>query len=145
MSYEVQDQVIAIADTGFDPGSKDDPHPAFRERIVALLSNKQRAGRTDDPVGHGTHVAGSALGNGWSDTMGGSIQGAAPKASLVLQSILDSDDVNIRIPGDLTGLFEEAHLYGSRISCNSWGASWPSYQIPYDVGAWTVDNFIYRK
>lgn len=66
-------------------------------------------------------MAGSALGNGWSDTMGGSIQGAAPKASLVLQSILDSDDVNIRIPGYLTGLFEEAHLYGSRISCNSWG------------------------
>ncbi|KAF5127368.1 Serine protease/ABC transporter B family protein tagC [Metarhizium anisopliae] len=145
VTYEGQGQVIAIADTGFDTGSKDDPHPAFRERIVALLSNKQRAGRTDDPVGHGTHVAGSALGNGWSDTMGGSIQGAAPKASLVLQSMLDSDDANIRIPGDLTGLFEEAHLYGARISCNSWGASWPSYQIPYDVGAWTVDNFIYRK
>lgn len=41
MSYEVQDEVIAIADTEFDTGSKDDPHPAFRERIVALLSNKQ--------------------------------------------------------------------------------------------------------
>ncbi|KID95972.1 KP-43 peptidase, partial [Metarhizium majus ARSEF 297] len=77
--------------------------------------------------------------------MGGSIQGAAPKASLVLQSMLDSDDVNIRIPKDLTGLFEEAYSYGARISCNSWGASRPSYQIPYDVGAWTVDNFICRK
>ncbi|KID86185.1 KP-43 peptidase [Metarhizium guizhouense ARSEF 977] len=121
VNYEGQDQVIAIADTGFDTGSKDDPHPAFRERILALLSNKQRAGRTDDPVGHGTHVSGSALGDGWSDRMGGSIQGAAPKASLVLQSMLDSDDVNIRIPGDLTGLFEEAYSYGARTSCNSWG------------------------
>ncbi|EFZ01962.2 peptidase S8 family protein [Metarhizium robertsii] len=109
VNYEGQGQVIAIADTGFDTGSKDSPHPAFRGSIVALLSNKQRAGRTDDPVGHGTHVAGSALGDGWSDTMGGSIQGAAPKASLVLQSILDSDDVNIRIPRDLTGLFDEAY------------------------------------
>ncbi|KJK76477.1 hypothetical protein H634G_08065 [Metarhizium anisopliae BRIP 53293] len=145
VSYEGQGQVIAIADTGFDIGSKDDPHPAFAGRIVALISNDRRNGRTDDPVGHGTPVAGSVLGNGSSDTMGGSIQGAAPKASPVLQSILDSDDVNIRIPKDLTGLFEEAHLYGARISCNSLGASWPSYQIPYDVGAWTVDNFICRK
>ncbi|KAH0592536.1 hypothetical protein MHUMG1_09687 [Metarhizium humberi] len=143
--YEGQGQVIAIADTGFDIGSKDDPHPAFAGRIVALISNDRRNGRTDDPVGHGTHVAGSALGDGSSDTMGGSIQGAAPKASLVLQSMLDSDDVNIRIPKDLTGLFEKAYSYGARISCNSWGAKWPSYQIPYDVGAWTVDNFICRK
>lgn len=145
VNYEGQGQIIAIADTGFDIGSKDNPHPAFTGRIVALISNDRRNGKTDDPVGHGTHVAGSALGDGSSDTMGGRIQGAAPKASLVLQSILDSDDVNIRIPRDLTGLFEEAYQYGARISCNSWGASWPSYQIPYDVGAWTVDNVICHK
>ena len=43
---------------------------------------------TNDFQGHGTHVAGSVLGNGTSETMGGRIRGTKPKAELVVQALL---------------------------------------------------------
>ena len=80
-------EVIAIADTGFDRGSTTDVHPAFKGRVKKLYA-LGRAGRKDDPDGHGTHVSGSALGDGVSKA-DGPIRGTAPSARLVLQSVLD--------------------------------------------------------
>lgn len=64
-----------IADTGLDKGSTTD----------MIFSQ----GLTDDPDGHGTHVAGSAVGDGKSDKLGENkiIRGAAPKAKLAFQSV----------------------------------------------------------
>ena len=80
--FEGEGQVIAVADSGFDRGSTTDVHPAFTGRVEKLYPLGRST--SNDPDGHGTHVAGSVLGDGNSATMGGQIRGSAPKAKLVL-------------------------------------------------------------
>src|SRR5262249_24444330 len=62
-------QVVAVADTGFDQGDLANVHPAFTGRVQKLyaLGRPQNA---NDPDGHGTHVAGSVLGDGTSAVLG---------------------------------------------------------------------------
>jgi serine protease AprX len=123
-------QIVAVADTGLD-----DQHPDFQSRINRLIA-RGRHGDHSDPDGHGTHVAGSILGDG-SDS-GGQFRGTAPNARLVLQSILDSDD-NLVEPVDLGDLFEEAYSEGARIHNNSWGSPTVS---AYAARSAEVDEFV---
>ena len=74
-------QTVGIADTGID-----DTHPDFSGRLKKLIA-RGRPGKTDDPNGHGTHVAGSFVGDG--NASAGQFRGIAPKADLVFQSLLD--------------------------------------------------------
>jgi hypothetical protein len=55
--YQGRDQLVCVADTGFDKGSTTDVHQAFTGRVKALHP-WGRTGVTDDPDGHGTHVCG---------------------------------------------------------------------------------------
>jgi subtilisin family serine protease len=114
-------QVVAVCDTGFDEGGTTNVHPAFGNRVLKLYA----LGRVtaSDPHGHGTHVAGSVLGDGSSDTMGGQMRGAAPKASLVLQSVLDARGGLGGLPEDLNDLFLIPYQDdGARVHTNSWGS-----------------------
>ena len=72
-SYDGDGEIVAVADTGFDRGSRTDVHPAFKGRVVRLYA-LGRPNKANDPDGHGTHVAGSVLGDGDSPTMGGEIR-----------------------------------------------------------------------
>jgi hypothetical protein len=118
---EGEGQIIAICDTGFDKGSLSNVHPAFNNRLIKLYS-LGRNNESNDPHGHGTHVAGSAVGDGQSNTMGGPIRGTAPKAKLVFQSVLDAWENLGGIPGDLTELFKTPYRNdGARVHTNSWG------------------------
>ena len=85
-------EIVVVADTGFDKGSTTNVHPAFKGRVKKLYA-LGRPGRKDDPDGHGTHVAGSVLGNGVS-TSEGAVRGTAPMAKLVLQSVLDASSLS---------------------------------------------------
>lgn len=141
-TYQGDGQVVAVADTGFDKGSTTSPHPAFTGR-VAKLYPLGRASKTDDPDGHGTHVCGSVLGNGTSTSMGGAIQGTAPRARLVVQSLIDSSGGLGGIPADLNDLFEPPYRDdGARVHTNSWGAVTPS--LPYDQSAREIDDFVWN-
>jgi hypothetical protein len=82
-----------------------------------------RKNLADDPVGHGTHVAGSVLGDGSASS--GQYKGIAPKASLFFQSLLDSNGDLGGLPLDLNDLFLEAYQGGARIHNNSWGRTRP--------------------
>ncbi len=125
-------QIVAVADTGID-----DQHPDFQGRIVGKVA-RGRQNDTSDPNGHGTHVAGSVLGDGTAS--GGKIKGAAPKAKLFFQSLLDTDGGLSGLPVDLNDLFKEAYDAGARIHNDSWGSDLGSL---YTVDSEEVDEFIH--
>ncbi|MFE3773113.1 S8 family serine peptidase [Streptomyces sp. NPDC057579] len=139
------EQVVAIADTGLDKGSTQDVHPAFQGRVKRLIAlGRTGPDRTDDPDGHGTHVAGSVLGNGTSASMGGAIAGTAPEATLVLQSLLDGNGALSGIPTDLQDLFEPPYTEdGARVHTNSWGPVRPS--LPYNEQSTEIDQTVWNN
>ncbi|EFR01364.1 serine peptidase [Nannizzia gypsea CBS 118893] len=146
LPYEGEGQIVAIGDTGFDKGSTTDTHPAFKGRVKHLYAlGRTEPARSDDPDGHGTHVCGSVLGDGFSEKMGGKIQGTAPKATLVLQSLLDSQNGLGGIPDDLTQLFIQPYKeQGARIHTNSWGSNAPGRQLPYNINSEEIDRFVWE-
>jgi subtilisin family serine protease len=123
-----------MADTGFD-----DTHPDFIGRVVGQVG-LGRPGDTSDPNGHGTHVAGSILGDG--QASGGQLKGVAPQARLYVQSLLDARGDLGGLPLNLADLFEDAYNAGARIHNNSWGADTGS---AYTFNAIEVDDFVARK
>jgi serine protease AprX len=144
-AYQGEGQTIAVADTGFDEGSTTNVHPAFTGRVATLYAlGRPNPAKTDDPHGHGTHVAGSALGDGTSTSMGGAIQGTAPRATLVLQSTLDSQGHLGGLPADLHDLFEPPYDNDqARVHTNSWGAATPG--LPYDSSAQEIDDVVWAR
>lgn len=140
VNLQGENQVVAVADTGFDKGSTTNVHPAFTDRVVKLYP----LGRStaNDPNGHGTHVAGSVLGDGKSETMGGPIRGSAPKAKLVFQSILDRQGELGGLPDDLNNLFKVPYENdGARVHTNSWGG--PAFGR-YTIDSQQVDQFVWE-
>jgi serine protease AprX len=127
-------QIVAVADTGID-----DTHPDFQNRIVGIVT-LGRPGNHTDPVGHGTHVTGSVLGDGTAS--GGKIKGTAPKAKLFFQSLLDDQGGLGGLPIDIGDLFEEAYQAGARIHSNSWGAA---TQSSYTIDSIDVDEFVAKR
>ncbi len=125
-------QVVAYSDSGLDVGNMDTLSADFRGRVLATHPLGDLKTTWNDPVGHGTHVAGSILGNGvlsGSDPVrhnyAGSFAGVAPEASLVVQAF-DVDDLSGDVQGlpeDLNVLFQQAYDDGARIHSNSWGGS----------------------
>jgi serine protease AprX len=118
IGFEGEGELIGIADTGLDHG-----HPDFKGRIDDPIVARGRPGPpadSSDPEGHGTHVTGCAIGDG--SMSGGKIRGAAPKARVFFQSILDANGGLGGLPSNLEELFGEAYNAGVRIHNNSWGA-----------------------
>lgn len=124
-----QGEIVGMSDSGLDIGA-DNPmvHPDVRGRIEAAFG-LGRPGLTNDPDGHGTHVAGTILGNGAmsgaNPAMGDyahSFAGAAPEARLVVQSVLDAAGGLGGLPSNLNALYQQAYNAGARLHNNSWGA-----------------------
>lgn len=126
-------QVIAVADTGIA-----EDHPDFSGRIRSVIA-LGRPNDASDPDGHGTHVAGSALGNG--SASDGAIKGTAPDAELVFQSVLDARGELSGLGVDLGDLFDQAYAAGARIHNNSWGAVAGS---AYRINSLEVDSYVYE-
>ncbi|MBM4264409.1 MAG: serine protease [Deltaproteobacteria bacterium] len=142
-------EVVAVCDTGLDTGDTSSIHADFAGRIVAIKSypitpdwnsiifnTNGDDGPADLDSGHGTHVAGSVLGNGAASSSGPAvIRGHAHKAKLVFQAI--EQEMKWRpnapawaraeryllsgIPANLRPLFQFARNQGARVHSNSWG------------------------
>jgi len=141
--YQGDGQVVAIADSGFDKGDTVNVHPAFTGRVARLYPlGRPSPPNADDPHSHGTHVCGSAVGDGTSSSMGGAIQGTAPRARLVMQSFMDSSGGLSGIPADLTDLFLPPYDDDSaRVHSNSWGDAMPGQ--PYSTASQEIDQFVW--
>lgn len=156
--YQGAGQTICVADTGFDQGSAEDSlsskvHPAFTGR-VQLLQSFWTEKDFKDPVGHGTHVCGSACANGvYLDSAEGKsvyIKGTAPAANLMVQSISRYSKVSkswtVKTPLDLFLLFSGPYKEGVRIHNDSWNNRWDEKtgQFGYESDATMVDKFVHE-
>ncbi|HEV7684792.1 MAG TPA: S8 family serine peptidase [Pyrinomonadaceae bacterium] len=134
--FEGETEIIGVADTGLDR-----THPDFpTSRIVDVVALGRPPNDSSDPNGHGTHVAGSILGDG--SASNGSIRGTAPRARLFFQSLLDKNGGLGGLPFLLRKLFAEAYAAGARIHSNSWGSS---AMAAYHVNSREVDEFVYGQ
>lgn len=163
-------EIIAVCDTGLDTGDPATIHADFAGRIVAIKSYPItpdwssiifNAGGDDGPAdldsGHGTHVAGSVLGNGAASNGGPHlIRGHAHKAMLVFQAI--EQEMKWRpnapawakseryllsgIPANLRPLFQFARNQGARIHSNSWGGGDAG---AYDDQCRQFDQFVWEN
>jgi len=154
-------QIVGIADTGLDTGDTANLHPDFlgpdgQPRLEAAFA-LGRSGDWSDSTsaanpagGHGTHVAGSVLGNG---AMSGSnpaardynvhsFAGGAPEARLVFQSVMDAAGYLSGLPLNLTDLFQQSYNAGARLHTNSWGET--SGFGEYDYWSADVDYFMWQ-
>ncbi len=151
-------QIVAVADTGLDTGVNDTTmHADFRGRIVSIRSwpvqfdnNHEDDSAADSDSGHGTHVAGSILGDGAQSNC--EIRGMAYKASLVFQAVEQyfQDGYGLYgIPNDLKELFQQSYDDGARIFSNSWDGSEDvsgnSLYGQYTAQSQVIDEFIWNN
>lgn len=156
-------QVVAVADTGLDTGDLSTVHEDVRGRIIhayalsswcsMVVGNDEdnpyvtlrvpARSTWNDPNGHGTHVAGSVLGNGKKSSS--SIRGPAYEAKLIFQSTQQPGLSGVFPPADLNVMFNQAYTNqsgssGSRIHSNSWGSS---VNGEYTARSKSVDEFVF--
>lgn len=143
-------EIVAMADSGLDLGVLGNAiHPDFRGRVLHGYP-LGRAGYWDDPEGHGTHVAGTILGDG-SGADGNKWAGVAPHAKLVVQSLWVNNS-SWNVPADIRNLFDQAYdPYNAeeraRVHNDSYG-SVDQYGNPiygYTGSSRGVDDFLWEK
>ncbi|MFO0914973.1 MAG: S8 family serine peptidase [Pirellulales bacterium] len=163
-------EVIGICDTGLDSGDVDRIHPDFAGRVRKLISYPMSAaydefvvnraaddGPADVDSGHGTHVAGSAVGSGLISSQllqpGQLIRGVAYEAELVFQAVeqecrwIDPADEAVYgrfalagLPDDVGRIFRDAYRQQVRVHSNSWGGGTPG---DYDHYCRQLDKFVW--
>lgn len=151
-------QIIAVTDTGLDVQQTvaADGSPDFRPARIAatygpgqmssLCAGLQGGASWSDRNGHGTHVAGTALGGGrlFSNP---SFAGMAPGARLVVQAVSSGGDTLDCLDTD-SGFLTKAYADGARIQNGSWGQPTGS-GVADRSGAYTafeqvVDEFLWN-
>ena len=140
--YHGAGQVVGMADTGLDTGDMATMTTDFQGAIVkgfafGIGSN----GNWGDPMGHGTHVAGSVLGRG--TPSGGLLKGAAFEANIVPEGMWSPIINNLTVPQRLNTLFQSAYDNGARIHTNSWGAAREDLFGSYEAMAQQVDQYMW--
>jgi len=142
--YAGRGQVVAFSDTGLDRGegnlSKD-----FLGGVMGGLAVGVGASNWHDPMGHGTHVAGSVAARGGYSQ--GQIKGGAYEAQLFAFGMWSPILNNLSVPPRLNRLFAPAYENGIKIFTNSWGSpvnlgAYNSMAIQADEWAWENLDFL---
>lgn len=173
-------QVVAIADTGLDTGEKDSASSAMHHDLkgrIRLLESwpvnsmyynyTEDDGAADTDIGHGTHVAASAVGNG--DRSSGTYAGLAPEAELVFHALeqltecpswctkplpfwCPRDERCLALTGmplDSTELYEKSYAEGARIESHSFFSCYDLTSGDENHGKYTsssdeLDEFVWE-
>lgn len=139
--FKGEGQVVAMGDTGLDRGDMQNIHVDFANSIV-MGKNFAPFGRSwEDPMGHGTHVAGSILSRG--TFSGGVFKGGAYEAKLVVHSLWSPMMNNLMVPTKLSDMFAAAAASGANVHTNSWGQA--KNFGGYDSFARQVDEFSFNN
>lgn len=134
-------QIVAMADTGLDSGEAGTLHPDFAGTVNKGFSFGLGANNWADPMGHGTHVAGSVMSRGTASN--GVLRGGAYEAGMVPQGMWSPIIDNLTVPPRLNRLFDAAYAEGARLHTNSWGN--PNSLGAYDAMAAQVDDFMWKN
>ncbi|MBI3534193.1 MAG: S8 family serine peptidase [Deltaproteobacteria bacterium] len=113
-------QIAAVADTGADSGDLNTLHPDLAQIIKGYPMGPWNTSWAD-PMGHGTHVAGSIVGNGKMSS--GKIHGGAYEANLIAEGMWNTVINNLFIEPDFNKLMGTPYSQGARIHSNSWGSA----------------------
>lgn len=140
-SWNGSGQIVAMADTGLDSGDRLSIHGDFADWIPTGFYYGLFSKSWADPMGHGTHVAGSVMGRGVLSE--GRVTGGATGAELIPQGMWSPMLGNLSVPPRLRDLFEKAYAEGARIHTNSWGS--PRDLGAYDGFAQQVDEYIFEN
>jgi subtilisin family serine protease len=137
-------QLLCMMDSGLDYNSC-----WFREHGNAPPGPNHR--KVFDYHGHGTHVAGTAVGDQSYINSGNiSYNGMAYKAKIMVQDV-GSDGFFacllglISVPTSLTSAFTDAFNHGARAHTNSWGSlsnSYDGYCVNIDSFMWNHKDFL---
>jgi serine protease AprX len=113
---------IAVLDSGIYAAHRMFLGRDGKSRVV-LNKDFTGEGRTDDPYGHGTHVAGLAAGNG--QIAGGAYEGVAPDANIINLRVLDKQGTGkvSSLLAALNWLLVNRTYYNIRVVNMSLGAS----------------------
>ncbi len=136
-----QNQIVGMADTGLDSGDSKAIHQDFNGAVKSGYAVGMFGKTWADPMGHGTHVAGSVLGRGTAS--GGKLKGGAFSAQIVAQGMWSPILNNLSVPSNLAGMFNQAYADGARLHTNSWGAA--ANFGAYEKMAATVDQVMFDK
>lgn len=134
-------QVVGMGDTGLDSGNIAAIHADFSGAIKSGYAVGMFGRSWADPMGHGTHVAGSVLGRGTAS--GGKLKGGAYDATMVVQGMWSPILNNLSVPSNLANMFTQAYNDGARLHTNSWGAA--ANFGAYEKMAITVDEIMFAK
>ncbi|MCB9024696.1 MAG: S8 family serine peptidase [Bdellovibrionaceae bacterium] len=133
-------QIVAMADTGLDSGDLSTVHRDF-----AALTHGYTYGLFSkswyDPMGHGTHVAGSVVSSGLAS--GNQLKGGAYNAKFIAQGMWSDKLKNLSIPPSFSKFLQPAYNDGARVHTNSWGNS--RNLGSYDSMAKQVDEFMWEN
>ena len=113
---------IAILDSGIYAAHKSFLDRTGKSRVV-FSRDFTGEGRTDDPYGHGTHVAGIAAGNG--QIANGAYEGVAPDANIINLRVLNSQGTGTvsGLLAALDWLLANRTLYNIRVANLSLGTA----------------------
>lgn len=145
-------QTVGVADTGLDTANTATLHADFSNgaggtRVTTIFDLVGDG--AEDYAGHGTHVAGSVLGNGMMSGASPAANsfpptaaaGMAPKANLVFQALADNATGALAgIPPNLNDLFSQAQAAGANLHTNSWGSN---RQGAYTTQSEYVDQYMW--
>ncbi|MBO9667457.1 MAG: S8 family serine peptidase, partial [Bdellovibrio sp.] len=137
--FNGKNQTASMADTGLDSGDTTTIHPDFNGAVHSGYFFGLWSKSWSDPMGHGTHVAGSIVSRGVQSQ--GKIKGGAHAAQFVAEGMWSPMLNGLSVPSNLGELFRKAASDGASVHSNSWGAA-RSFGA-YDAMAVQVDEWMY--